>query len=139
MHSNDSNKTFKRELVYPEFSYKLTCIFFEIHNKLGRHLLEKQYADAFEVVLKELNIPYEREIHIFLEYHGKSIPAGVVDFIVDSKIAVDFKAKKFLIKDDYNQMLRYLKAKKFHLGLVVNFRNTYLKPKRILNNDFKIE
>mgnify|MGYP001559930808 CR=1 FL=1 len=135
MHSNDSN--IKRELVYPEFSYKLTGIFYEIHNKLGRHLLEKQYADAFEIVLKKFNIPYEREVRLYIDYHGKNIPAGFVDFIVDNKIAVDFKAKKFVTKDDYNQMLRYLKARSFHLGLIVNFRSTYLKPKRILNNDFK--
>lgn len=138
IHSNDSNKRIRKELVFKELSYGLNGIFYDIHNKLGRNLLEKQYADAFEVTLKELKIPYAREVRVSIDYHEKSIAAGVVDFIVYDKIAIDFKAKKFITKDDYNQMLRYLKAKRLHLGLLVNFRSTYLKPKRILNSDFQV-
>jgi len=48
---------------------------------------------------------------------------------------VDFKAKRLITKDDYYQMQRYLKSANIKLGLIVNFRQKYLKPKRILNND----
>jgi len=34
-------------------------------------------------------------------------------------------------------MLRYLEAANLELGIIYNFRNTYLKPKRILNSKFK--
>ena len=58
---------------------------------------------------------------------------NIADFIVDSKIVVDMKAKKFITKDDYFQMQRYLKASNFELGLIINFRAPHLKPKRVLN------
>lgn len=129
----------KVELVFPELSYKLTGILYAIHNELGRHLLEKQYAGAFESALRVESIIYEREARLHTSYLGQTIPVGSVDFIIEGKIAVDLKAKKFITKDDYSQMLRYLKASRLHLGLIVNFRNTYLKPKRVLNNDFRQE
>ena len=135
MHANDANK--KRELIYPEFSFKLTGIFYEIHNKLGRHLLEKQYADALETALKDLKIPYTREARVSVRYRQQDIPAGNVDFIIDNKVAVDIKAKKFPSKDDYHKILRYLKAKGLRLGLIVNFRDSYLKPKRVLNSELR--
>ena len=36
------------KLIYPELSYKLNGIFFEVQNRLGRYSTEKQYADAVE-------------------------------------------------------------------------------------------
>lgn len=58
------------------------------------------------------------------------------DFLIASKIVIDFKAKKFVTKEDYMQMQRYLHGANLELGLIVNFRGTYLKPKRVLNSDY---
>ena len=64
---------------------------------------------------------------------GNKVEGNIVDFIIDGKILIDLKAKRFITKEDYYQMLRYLKSSGLKLGLVVNFRGTYLKPKRIIN------
>ncbi len=136
MHANYANRK-SRGLVFAELSYRLTGTFYKIHNELGRNLREKQYADALEVALKQLAISYEREKRVSVSYSGVQLPAGVADFIIDAKIAVDIKAKKFITKEDYQQMLRYLKARKLRLGLIVNFRSAYLKPKRILNSELR--
>lgn len=101
---------------------------FEIHNSIGRYAREKQYADEFEKKLKELHIPYEREIEI-----KKS--GNIVDFIVENKIVLEFKARPFIGKEEYYQIQRYLQTTKLSLGLLVNFRNRYLKPKRIIRID----
>lgn len=105
-------------------------VLFIVHNELRRYCKEKQYQDVFEEKLKQLNIIYEREKKLPL---STDISGNQVDFLVDSKILIDFKAKKFLLKDDYYQMKRYLKAASLRLGLIVNFRDRYLKPKRVLN------
>ncbi len=107
----------------------MTGIFFAVHNKLGRFLKEKQYADAVEDSFLHNGINYKREKRI----KNEDINFGLPDFVVDDKIVIELKAKKFVTKDDYYQLLRYLKSKNFKLGLIVNFRNTYLKPKRIAN------
>lgn len=115
-----------RELVYPELSYKLTGILFRVHNELGRYRPERQYADRFEDLLKEAAMLYQREITIE--------KAGRPDFIVDNKIIVELKAKRAILKDDYFQTKRYLQTHRKRLGLLVNFRNKYLRPRRVLVN-----
>jgi len=118
------------KIVYPELSYKITGLLFQVHNQLGRFRKEKYYADLLEVKLKEKGTKYEREK--LLPSNNKR-SADKVDFCIENKILIEIKAKKFITKEDYFQMANYLKALNLRLGLIVNFRNTYLKPKRVIN------
>src|SRR3989344_879046 len=68
-----------------------------------------------------------------LEIGGRK--SNFVDFIIEDKIVLELKAKPFTDKEDYYQLRRYLHNAKVKLGLLVNFRDRYLKPKRILNPD----
>lgn len=125
-----SNVLIMKKLIYPELSYKITGLLFRVHNELGRFRKEKYYADLLEDKLKKLEIKYEREKPLSSKEKQK---ADRVDFCIDNKILVDIKAKKFITKEDYFQMLNYLKGLNLKLGFIVNFRNTYLRPKRIIN------
>lgn len=126
------------KIVYPDLSFKVTGLCFKVANELGRFCRERQYADMFEELLKESNLKYQREYEI--KNLVPASPAGNrADFLIehnDEKIIVDFKSKTFVTKEDYVQMQRYLKAANIRLGLIVNFRHTYLKPKRVLNAEF---
>jgi len=121
MHTNDTNK----KLIYPELSYLLVGIFFDIHNKLGRYAREKQYADSLENKLKEIRIPYKRE------YNIKKM-GNMIDFLIDNKIILELKAAKFVTRDDYYQIQWYLQITETRLGMIINFRNRYLKPVRVM-------
>lgn len=123
MHTNDTNK-----LIYPELSYRLNGIFFEVHNNLGRYSRERQYADALELGLKMAGIDYQREYEI-------KDTGNRVDFFIDGKILVEIKAKQMTIREDYYQIQRYLQASNIKLGFLVNFRYRYLKPLRIIKID----
>ncbi|MCX6763562.1 MAG: GxxExxY protein [Candidatus Moranbacteria bacterium] len=119
------------EILYPELSYKLNGIFFKIHKDVGRYSREKQYADAFERELIKNNLKYSREERIIKE---NNFTGNVTDFIVDDSIVVELKAKKFVTKDDFYQVKRYLISLNKKLGLIVNFRDDFIKTKRVLNN-----
>jgi len=125
--------TNKNQLLYPELSYKVSGVLFKVHNKLGRFCREIQYGDLLEIELKNDGLFFEREKILPYESIGKEDASNKVDFCIENKILIDLKSKKFITKDDYFQMMRYLKASQFKLGLIVNFRSTYLKPKRIIN------
>ncbi len=122
-------------VLYPELSYKLNGIFFSIHNKIGRNLNEKQYSDAFEELLKKNEIQYVREKALPQSFMGEKERRNIPDFIIGDKIIIDLKAKDFITKEDYFQMKRYLVSYKRELGLIVNFRQKYLYPKRILSRN----
>jgi len=116
------------ELLYPEISYTLTGVLFSTHNELGQYAREKQYGDVIERVLQEKNILYKRECRI-----GDS--GNIVDFIIENKIILELKAKRIITKEDYQQVQRYLQETQLRLGLLVNFRNKYIKPSRIVKID----
>lgn len=120
------------KIIEPELSYQLTGLCFKTHKKLGRFAREKQYCDDLEEQLKQSGLIYAREFEI--KKLNSTSPAGnKVDFLVENKVIIDCKAKAFITKADYLQMQRYLQAASIKLGLIVNFRSYYLKPKRIIN------
>ncbi len=115
-----------KKLIHSELSYVLNGIFFKIHNKLGRFAREKQYSDVLEEEFKSQNINHKREIDL-------NSSGNRFDFLIENKIVVEVKAKPFVTKSDYYQVNRYLESSGIELGLIVNFRHRYLKPKRIVN------
>lgn len=121
------------EIIHKELSYRINGLLFSIHNDLGRFCREKQYADSFENLLKQSNIPYEREKPLPIKGVDDQF-TNRVDFAISNTLLVDFKAKSIVTKDDYYQMNRYLEAGGYNLGLIVNFRNKYLKPIRVIRS-----
>ena len=122
-----------KKIIYPELSYKITGLCFKAHNDLGRFAKEKQYADRMEQLLLDKKISYTREMEIPFQIEGKNVPGNRADFIIEDKIIIEFKAKNFITREDYRQVQRYLRATGMKLALLVNFRNVYLKPKRVIN------
>lgn len=121
-------KVFSKKVIYPELSYKLTGMFLEVKKELGEYAREKQYGDLLEKKFKEANLSYGREIAI-----GDT--GNIADFIVDNKIVLELKAARFITSENYRQIQNYLQQTKLDLGMLVNFRDKFLKPKRIVRID----
>ena len=117
------------ELRYPELSFGIMGLCFAVHNEQGRFSREKQYGDGLEEKLKETGVPYHRELRI-----GDT--NNTVDFLIDNKIAIELKAKPFLLREDYEQIQRYLQASGIRLGILVNFRGTHVRSHRIIRIDY---
>lgn len=127
MASESTNK--KDKVIEGKLSYKIVGILYEIQNELGRHCRERQYGDVLEKKLLDKKIRFNREFPIKTGDRNSNF----VDFNIEGILFIDLKAKPFITKEDYHQMKRYLEISGTELGLVVNFRQQYLKPKRILN------
>ena len=81
----------------------------QLHNELGCGFKEKVYQDAFEVLLKEYHIPYEREKHISMEYHGVTLEHDFYyDFLCYDKIGIELKAMTEIIGEHESQIINYL-------------------------------
>lgn len=121
-------------LIFPELSYKIVGILFEVHTALGNRYQEKYYQRAVEVKLKNKNIDYKREIAVDLTIDGEKIGKYFLDFLIDGKIIVELKVKSALVKNDFRQISAYLKASNLKLGILANFYGNSLEYKRILNS-----
>lgn len=128
---NDSNN----KIIYPELSYQIVGILFEVHSTLGNRYQEKYYQRAVEVKFKNQNIEYKKELVVNLEIDGEKIGKYFLDFLITNKIILELKAKPSLTKVDYKQVQGYLAAKGLKLGILANFYPESLDFQRILNKD----
>jgi GxxExxY protein len=133
--TNTKTKLFKKDLLYPELSYKINGVLFAAHNELGRYCNEQQYGDRVAQLLTAADIHYAKEKTLPPSFHGEHPGRNKVDFLIEDVLVLELKAKRLITKEDYYQVKRYLEALGKELALVVNFRQRYLTPKRILRNN----
>src|SRR3989344_1062041 len=117
-----------KKVIYPELSYKITGILFEVKKELGDYAREKQYGDLIAKKLSENNILFQREVAI-----GNT--GNILDFLVDNKIILELKACRMILKEHYRQIQNYLQQTNTKLGILANFRERFMKPARIIRID----
>ena len=66
----------------------------EIHTALGSGHSERVYHNAFEVSLRELNIPYESERHVPIYYKHHVVGTARADIIVRRSTVLELKTVK---------------------------------------------
>lgn len=76
----------KNKLIYPELSYKVTGLLFEIPNEIGRFGREVQYGNLLAEKFYLKNIKYLREF--VTEETGNRL-----NFLVENKIILELKTK----------------------------------------------
>jgi len=123
----------KNRLIYEDLTYKINGILYNVHNELGRFRNEKEYGDRIEYYLKQSDLNFEREKTLPPSFEGEQNGRNRIDFLIENKVILEIKTKRFLTREDYYQTKRYLEALGKKLAILVNFRQKYLKPKRILN------
>ncbi len=121
------------ELIYKEEAFKIIGAAMEVHKQLGCGFLEAVYQEAFELELKNQSIPFKREQEIELYYKKEKLTKKYrSDFTCFDKIIVELKALSELTSDHEAQILNYLKASNFKLGLLINFGSKSLQYKRFI-------
>lgn len=121
-------------IVLKELSYQVTGICFSVHNELGRYRNEQQYCDALAHAFDGVGLQYQREFVVPASFEGERVGRNRVDFLIGGQFVLEVKAKALITRDDYYQVRRYLGALRLPLGLIVNFQQPYLHPKRVLNS-----
>jgi GxxExxY protein len=109
-------------LIYPEESYQLVGACFEVYNEKGSGFLEPVYHDCMELELGARKIPFQHEPALRLSYKGAPLKRPYTpDFNCWDKIILELKAVERLADEHVAQVLNYLKATGYSLGLLVNF------------------
>jgi GxxExxY protein len=120
-------------VVFPELSYRIMGIAFEIHNLLGPGFSENIYETAFVNELRSQQIPFEQQKPLQVCYKGEIIGVYRLDLVIDNKIVIELKAVSALNDLFKQQTLSYLKAGNYRLGILINFGSKRLEHLRIPN------
>ncbi len=123
-------------LIYPEESYAIMGACFDVYNEKGCGFLEPVYHDCMELELALRKIPFLHEPQLPLTYKGVTLKHSYSpDFTVWDKIVLELKACEKLTDEHVAQVLNYLNATGYELGLLVNFgRYPKLESKRIVRS-----
>ena len=100
---------------------------FRVHPALGPGYKERLYHDAFAIDLRLEGLRCERERRIELLYRGHKLRPHKLDLVVEEAVVVELKACERLTKVHEAQLLSYLTAGKFKVGLLMNFQSEWLK------------
>ena len=122
------------EILYKEESYAIIGAAMEVHNQLGNGFLESVYQEALEIEMNKREIPYKAQSPIEIYYKLKTLDKKFfADFFCYEDIIVEIKAVSQLLPEHEAQLINYLKATNVQLGLLINFGESSLKYKRLLN------
>lgn len=105
----------------------------EVHSQLGPGFLESVYEEAFAIKLELKGIKFQRQKELPVFYKGRNIKQFVCDFIVEDKVIVELKAVKQIGEIEKLQVINYLKASGYEIGLLFNFGDKSLEWKRLIN------
>lgn len=110
------------DLIYPEESYKIMGACFNVYKDKGSGFLEPVYQECLDLEFEYKQIPYQAQPELSLFYRNKKLNKIYrPDFICFQKIIVEIKAVDKLIDEHKVQLLNYLNATGFKLGILINF------------------
>ena len=95
--------------------------FYTVYNTLGYGFLEKVYRNALAIELHKLGLKAIPEARIAVYYDGKAVGEYFADLLVTDAVIVEIKAVKRLLEEHVAQLLNYLKATPYEVGLLLNF------------------
>jgi GxxExxY protein len=123
------------ELIYREESFRIIGACFEVYKDKGCGFHEPIYQECLGIEFGLQEIPAIPKPGLTLEYKGRKLEQQYFpDFVCFGKIIVELKAVECLNDAHRAQVLNYLRATNFQLGLLVNFGHfPRLEYERIAN------
>ena len=108
-------------LLHRASTERIRGAFYDVYNDLGFGFLEAIHARALTMDLRSTGAHVEREVTTEVRYRGAVLAHHRMDLVVDKRIVVEIKATKRLHDEDSRQLLNYLRATEFEVGLLLHF------------------
>jgi GxxExxY protein len=109
-------------LIYEKEAYAIVGACFAVYRDKGCGFLEAVYQECLQIELEHRGIPFQARVPLKLTYRGQVLEQFyLADLVCYEKIIIEIKAVSALSDEHRAQILNYLSATGFELGLLVNF------------------
>jgi len=113
-------------------TYSIIGAAMEVHRQLGCGFLESVSQEAMALETTARGIPNRREVEISVFYKNQRLNATFrADFLCFDSIIVELKALGSLSGVEEAQVINYLKATGYEVGLLFNFGAASLEHRRL--------
>ncbi|MBE9504088.1 MAG: GxxExxY protein [Proteobacteria bacterium] len=121
-------------MINSDITDRVIKAFFNVYNSLGYGFLEKVYENAMIIEMRKMGCQVEAQKNIKVYYEGKEIGDYYADLFVDNSVIVELKATENLCKEHECQLINYLKATEYEVGLLLNFGKKAEFKRRVFTN-----
>jgi GxxExxY protein len=109
-------------LKHSEITDKILHVFFKkVYHTLGCGFLEKVYENAMALELRRMGMKVEQQAKIDVYYEGEVVGEYFADLLVEDSVIVELKAARTISDENEAQLLNYLRATPYEVGLLLNF------------------
>jgi GxxExxY protein len=123
--------------LHQELTSKIISAFYNVYNALGFGFLEKVYENSLEIELKKAGLEVEKQYPIDVFYENINVGKYYADLVVDNKVVLELKTAESICEEHEFQLINYLKATEFEIGLLLNFGKKPEFKRKIFTNNFK--
>jgi len=112
------------EILEAELVRSIVGGFYDVYNYFGYGFSERTYCGALAHELRDRGHCVVRELVVDIRYKGLHVATQRLDLVIDDRIIVENKAAEKLCSADRLQLLSYLRATKFEVGLLLHYGPT---------------
>ncbi len=127
----------KRNYKHVELTEGIIGAYFRVYNALGFGFLEKVYENALAIELRNQGLSIEQQAPITVHYAAQVVGEHFADLIVEDNVIVELKAAKAHSPEHEAQLLNYLKATQYEVGLLLNFGPEAAFRRKAFDNERK--
>ena len=125
------------ETKHKDLTELIIKAFYTVYNTLGYGFLEKVYENALAIELRRLGLKVEQQARIAVYYAGQVVGEYFADLLINDTIIVELKAARALAPEHEAQLLNYLKATSYEVGLLLNFGPEPQIKRKVYDNERK--
>ncbi|MCA1804764.1 MAG: GxxExxY protein [Xanthomonadaceae bacterium] len=119
-------------LEFEDLTYQIRACVYEVYRCLGHGFLEKVYENALLLELKSKGIRAISQVPLTVHYKGELVGEYVADLVIEDRVLLELKAQKQLSAGNEAQLLNYLRAGQWRVGMLINFAYPRAKIKRLI-------
>jgi GxxExxY protein len=108
-------------LKHYDLTEKIVDVFYDVYSELGHGFVESVYEQALALALVQSGMSVERQRPVTVWFRGQQIGDFRADMLVERKVLLALKAARAIDQAHEKQLLNYLRATDFEVGLLVNF------------------
>lgn len=109
-------------LKHREITDKILHVFYKVvYPQLGYGFLEKVYENAMAIALAAMGLKVQQQVKIAVYFQEQVVGEYFADLLVEDVVIVELKAVSRLLAEHEAQLLNYLRATTYEVGLLLNF------------------
>jgi len=125
-------------LIHGQVTGVILRTFYEVYNELGGGFPEAVYQKSMAMALTQVGLRVAAEVPVSVEFRGVVVGDFRVDLEVNNCVFLELKAVSALDKFHDSQILNYLRATKYEVGLLLNFGPKPQFRRFVLENKTKL-